>query len=484
MKAVSALAALWLLLFSFQVSRAQSSIDSLVEGKILSPAEAQEDYDILYSSLQNYHPDPYGFTEQADLEAFYQKTSNSLKDSISEREFYIMARQLISLIKCGHTTGGISSEWYQGLAGQAVMIPFSIIREGNRVLIANTVDQEFDFTIGDELLSINGIAIEKILARLDSIQTRDGYTQHYAPNAVARNFRMFYLFQYGYQETYQIEYKSAEQIHSCIIKPQAKRLQKLDPLPLAEGFEVLLENTWSRFAMDSLHQIAYLQIKSFSDRKEYKDYYQEVFENLSRYPEAKLIIDLRDNSGGYFGHGNYFLRYLMKSEFEFNFQRSKAPYQENEYAELNFWSKLTRFAFRTKPKVYKSDKFDIYTFKYKPKSPRFAGPVHIIINGFTFSQAAIVSANLHQQGATFYGTETGGLEQTHNAMLSHTVSLAHSNFKAYIPYYQARSISEKGVFGRGILPDYELLPSFKPTTDQILLQVLQIIYTSGLHQGS
>ncbi len=163
-----------------------SQVLELVEGKRLTKEKALEDYEILYSSLINYHPIPFAFTPESDLNAYYLKQKASLTDGLSEREFYLKAKKLIALLKCGRTSGAIAKGYYEGLAGQGVLLPFAVNRLENELFIKNTLDDHFG--VGDQVLSINGITVETILQKMDSLQSRDGLIKTMVQEATALNF--------------------------------------------------------------------------------------------------------------------------------------------------------------------------------------------------------------------------------------------------------------------------------------------------------
>lgn len=459
--------------FITQVSYAQNS--ALVDGSLLTQEELVEDYDLLFSSLTNYHPAPFLFISKEELEAYYLDQRARLHDSISEREFYIIARKLITLLKCGHTTGRISGDWMSALSGNAVLLPFNVYHSDSRVYIKNTVDEQFDFQTGDELLSINNVPIETILTQMDSIQPRDGYIQSFANVATALSFRMYYLFLYGYQNTFTIEYRSGASTKKTVVKSIPKKIKSTSKPALPKNFDIVYSNSWSLFAFDTLQDIAYLKIQSFTDRKEFDSYYKRVFQELERFPKSRLIIDLRNNTGGYFGNGNELLCYLSPEKFDFNFQRPKKDFKKNEYAKLNGWGKLTKLAFSLKPAKHRSKGYRIHTFSYRPKRTIYDDQVYVITNGLTLSQASVVASSLNEYGAIFFGTETGGTENSNNAMLVYTLELPNSKFKAKIPYYQVISNSSKGEKGRGVIPDYGVSTVYDTDRDNVLEEVLKIV---------
>lgn len=444
--------------------------------KILSKNQLIEDYEILYASLINYHPVPFLYTSEAAMKAYFDQQKSTLPDSLSELAFHLEVRKLIAQVKCGHTYARPSKDWYSSVTGKAVFLPFEIKLLEGRLFVKNTVDQEVDFAIGDEILSINELTAKEILADMEAIQERDGYTDAFVNALVEKRFRLYFLWRYGAQVNYTIRFRTTTgEERQTTVEPAANRLKEAVKLSVPTTFVRVAENSWSQFSYDSTHRIAYLLIKNFSDRKSFKKYYKTVFKYLQQKPDARLIVDLRDNPGGYFFNGNRFLTYLSPEKFQFNFQRKDTAFTKNKYVGMDKWSKLTKLAFATKPTKQTIDGQRRTTFSFKPSKHRFSGKVYVITNGVSFSQAALVAAQLKEQGAVFFGSETGGTESFTNAVLSNKLVMPHSGIEVYIPYYQAISNSTQGKFGYGIQPNYPIPPSLDRTTDNTLETVLDML---------
>ncbi len=465
-------------LFTFFIpGLAFSQNAELIDGKILSKKQLTEDYSVLYSSLINYHPAPFLYTSETDFKEYFQRQESLLPDSLSEREFYIIAKSLVTMVKCGHTDLSVSDSWNNAIANKSLLLPFEVYCVDEKVFVKNTSEDEVkELEINNEIVSINNESVADILHQMYAIQSRDGNTLSYVREAVARNFRIYYLYLYGYQNEFLIEYVSSSgEIKTTTVKSLTKRLKEIPRPALLNSFKIIYSNDWSVFATDSINNLAYLQIKSFLNRKDFKEYYKETFLHLQKHPNLQLIIDVRNNSGGYYGNGNTLLSYLTPSKFEFNFQKPKGKTEKNKYAKLDKWNKLTKFAFSMKPGKHKVKGQRMETFTFKPKKPYYSGKVNVITNGITFSQAALFASHLKAYGAIFYGTETGGTESGTNAMLNYKVILPNSGFKASIAHYQVISNSSKGEFGFGVKPNFEIKPDYTITEDNILLEVMNII---------
>lgn len=451
-------------------------INDSIKVKLLTKKQMLEDHEVLFSSIKNYHPTPFLYTNEQEYNTFYNKQRTEFPDSLTEMEFCILSKKLIAQLKCGHTYGILSDDWYSAVKGKNLLLPFDIKRIENKVYINNTTVDVFDININDELISINNMSIQEILQQMTMIQERDGNTLSFANEMSIRKFRNYFLFLYGFQKKFSIVFKTKSgDLKTIDLNPTNKRLKDKPQTKMPENLKKIFSNKWSSFYFDSINKIAYLDINSFDDRKEFKKYYKQVFQYLTQFHGVNLLVDLRDNGGGYFGHGNHFLTYLTSKKFEFNFQKSSSIKEKNDYMKLGKWSKLTEFAFSLKPKKYKVEGRKVRTFTYKPSKNLFSGKVHVINNGITFSQSSLVTAQLHENGALMYGAETGGTESSTNAMIIYNLILPNSKMNINIAHYQVISNSTKGDFGYGIKPDYLYSQSLDNEKDEVLLYTLDTI---------
>ncbi len=447
---------------------------------MLTQAQLMEDYDVLYASLINYHPKPYLYTPEAEFRAFYESQRAALPTSLTELKFHIVARHLIAQVKCGHTFGKPSEAWYNSLNGQKVLLPFEIKRIDGKIYIANTTEEDLPFSTNDELLSLDSIPIQEVLAVMAQFQERDGYTTAHVEAETIRKFRTYFLFLCGVQREVLVGFKNQAGViqETWVSNANSPMKAPLEPA-LPGALQVVYENDWSTYAFDGEQNLAYLQISGFDDRKAFKKYYAQVFEHLQQFPEAPLILDLRNNSGGYFGNGNRLLSHLTPDAFEFNFNEPKRKVTKNKHVKMDFWNKLTKMAFSVKPSKHKIAGQKTHTFTYQPSKVRHTGKVNVITNGSTFSQAALVAAHLHEHGATFFGGETGGTESGANAVVYYDLVLPHSALRVRIPRYQVVSNSSQGVFGYGVPVQHPLSAGLALGEDRVLVETIRIIAAGG-----
>ncbi len=444
--------------------------------KSLTKEQAQQEWNLVYESLINYHPYPNIYISAADFDNYYRQELESIDDSISYRDMHLKIRRLIVELKCGHTNARPSKAWYDHVSKLDIQLPFSIKQIDGKVYVKNTIDEEFDFQINDEIISINSIPISKIISDMYAIQQRDGITMSLVEAITDRYFRTYFLFLYGAQNENQIKLKSKDgREFVSTIKLTKQKLKKLEPIKSRFQFKVLEETKWSSFEFNNEFGIVYLKINSFGDRKEFKAFYKASFTKIRDLKIDKLILDIRGNGGGYFGNGNRLLTYLTDEPFYFSFHHPKKDIIENEFTKLDFWSKLTRSAFNLIPGKNKISGQKTYGLKYKPSKLVFNGDLHVITDGISFSQTALVAAQLHREGVVFYGAETGGTESGTNAVLSHKLTLPHSGIQVRIPYYRVESNSSVENFGFGVKPEITVIPDVYELNDTVLDTVIEAI---------
>jgi C-terminal processing protease CtpA/Prc len=377
-----------------------------------------------------------------------------------------------------------TEEWLINVKAEASYLPFDVIKTNDKYYINRTIDKPFEFSSGTEILCINDIPIAQIWDSASNIIERDGYITTLVDQKISNSFRTYFYFLYAKQEKFEIRYKNniGELLDTKVLATKEK-LSPRSNMKLPENITVQQKNSWSIFGVDNKNKVAYLKINHFADRKEYKDYYSNVFEFLKNNLEYKdLIIDLRGNSGGYFKNGDELLKYLLTDKrFYFKFYREKRDWNKNKHVSLGFQNTLTKLGFSLKPDKFKYENKRTYSFDYEPYHKKsYNGRLHIIIDGETFSQASLVASSLKDINAAFYGEESGGTANGNNAMLMYSLVLPNSKIRVSIPYYRIETKNpENYPLGRGVLPDFELKSSInmllENDKDKLLGDTIEII---------
>ena len=420
----------------------------------------EEDFKKVIEGIKNYHPQPYQYLPQEifiDLSNEYQRL---FERDMTEKEFHILIRSFIKNIKCGHTYARPSDEWYTYIRSHQSLLPFNItVIDGksyiNSIYISNDTIQ-----IRDELISINNKPVYKILESMRTIQQRDGETNAFVDHNIQKLFRTYYLFLYGFEEEVKLTLKDSlyqtKTLTLPYVNPYKKAVSFIKKNHPPNEFSLVYESKGSNFYLDSISNTYFLDINSFS-RKGYKKYYKRIFKHLKKSKADHLIIDLRNNGGGYFPNGNKLLNYLYPNPIHFSFYTPKRKRKKLDGLKMDFGSKMTRFAFNTIPGKHKIKGQKTYRIKFKPRKNRFKGKVTLLQNGGTFSMSSYVSSFLkNNSNVQIIGSESGGGEHGSNAILNHTLTLPNTNIIINIPYYHLDHTIDTPDKGRGVIPDIEI----------------------------
>jgi hypothetical protein len=435
--------------------------------KNLSQAQYQEEFSILVNALQEVHPALYQFKSKPALDSIITVFVKGIGPETTEASFHIYIRKFLRQIACGHLLAMPSLSWYEDLREDLRLIPFDVYLINNDLFVSQVFIDQNALAPGMQILEINGLETETIMADMRSIQTVDGFNTTLETSRINRLFPTYHLFLYGKQDTFYVRCLNllGEEVNLKLAASQGRKARvqlKVD----TGSYSILGQWPQVTFAVNrQMKDLALLQIKAF-DTKNYKAWQKEVFSQLQEREIKHLILDLRDNAGGYFPNGNRLLRYFLDDEFSMDFYKLKSKPQRIPYLKLGTASALTKLAFNTMPDSDKADTNRNYSLSYKPqKKHPYRGEIYVLTNGGTFSLASLVTAKLkHHAKAQVVGEESGGGETGSNAILFYWLTLPYSQIRVRIPYYHLNHQVPAAQFGRGIIPH----EAHKPTLRELL----------------
>ncbi len=415
--------------------------DSL-KTKYISAQEAQEEFRLVHDLINTFHPDPFKYTAAPALESSKNEFLAEITDSISESEMHIILRRYLRQVRCGHTVAQPSAQWYAIQVKHAKFLPLRVLMHHEKIYVDTCIGALPPMERGSEIISINGISANKILADMRAMQPQDGKADKFADYNIEKSFTTYFAFLYGCTNEYEITFKlndetayiqtlpglKAGSTKSGQVGPVSSFFPKADTVVTMDGavFTHLPDQP----------EVFYLDIETFATSG-YRKFYRKVFDRLADQHNASLIIDIRDNGGGYFPNTNKLLQYISDSTFYFTFHRPRTKPEKNPHIKMGFFSRLTRSGFSLLHDPYKVDSVRTYRISYKPKrNKNFTGPVYLLTNGGSFSMSGYLAANLkHSERAIIIGQETGGGASGSNGILANQVVLPYSGIRINLPYY-------------------------------------------------
>ena len=282
--------------------------------KIFTPEQYKADLDQLGQTLTTVHPNALKFISK---EAFW-KTIEAKKNLITARttygEFAWHCNEIIANLHCSHTTMG-SFYPENAMLPLALRFPLQTRWVNNQLFVIDALNNADKLKLKDEILSINGVSVAKIV--------RDAY-QHIPAQGYAETTKKHYFnwwstglipYALGFPETYKIVVKGVE---TPILLHQAETFK--DPYDDASikrcdnglCFEVLTDDP--KTAMLTIATFNYYPWNNLSVFTSFMD---KTFIEINQKGIQNLIIDVRFNGGGSQQSSIHLLRYLLDKPFRY-----------------------------------------------------------------------------------------------------------------------------------------------------------------------
>lgn len=435
----------------------------------LAVKDMHDDLHILWAAIKEVHPGYGIYTPVDSLQKVYDKTYASIQAPLTEDQFITAIYPFVCNLRCGHTQIKHSKDYKPPIGLKVPHLPFKVLVRDHRVWV--TTHQTAQLATGDEIISINDVAVDKIIDHGYDLYSDDGYNE---------TFKELFLSEYdGFEDacnkyyhwsgSYKLKLHSNSAALSIVwVNEVNGDVSAHDPGQkdnTYSGWTTAESIPDSRLRLWKNTPVALFKSTPFA----YED--TIVFKNAFRLIKQKgiktLILDLRHNSGGDIRVATKLLSYLADSPFEI-------------IKDVN--SRLSNPAINTFAKYFDplitqgfTDGFKIagkegtwYHVAAKPafgklygpfpldKTDHFDGKLLVLIDGATFSSGALFSAAVkaQRQGVVFIGRETAGSEEGCNGVTLQELTLPHSKIIVDFPLMRVTSVAKNPLKGRGIIPDY------------------------------
>lgn len=453
----------------------------------LTKEERLKELAIIKSSWTALHPGLLRFNTQTQIDQYFETLKNQVSRPITNQQYFVLLSQLATKVKCGHT---YLNPWNQteetvNTFFSNSYIPFLYRVIDRKFIITHNLSDQKNIKAGDEIVSINGINVQRIIDSLLTVSRSDG------KNGLAKmldNINIvpididttnYALFDIYFPMFFSKNMK--EDIYSFEIKPLKKASYKISTKSLTKaerqikyvsmfGEVPIHEKNWE-FKMLKPN-VAYLRLGDFETwewKVDYKKYLDSVFTVITNAKAQKLIIDVRGNEGGDDEARTEVLSYIANKPFGcenpvrrlykfLSIPDTLLPY-------LKTWNK--EFKEPKKEKDYLKvngyyEKIDTSKSPCTPTNPKansYKGKVFLLTNAnnssTTFTMADIVK---HYNFGKIVGEPTGGTKQGLNGGQFFFLRLPYSKFEIDLPIIYGAPTKSR--------PDEAVVPDYLITTKQ------------------
>jgi len=425
---------LWCLLVCFCLTLSPVELCS----QNFSEEQVMEDLKFLRDRIETYNPGIKLFTPS------FSSTSDSLlgtcHETMSKFDVYKKAAQLTALSHEGHYSLGNSSDSvHYGLWNDVVpFFPLSVIVIENGIYVYFDLSEEFKLKKGDQLLSINGKPAEEIVIEMISCIPTDGVIPTYPRRRLTQRFPWLYHMVVEQSSSFKLEVlpygKSKKTNLTLQALPSSKRI---------ENYKERYAQPRSTDSMSDFYELefkrhsAILTLKSFDWRLidkydiEASAFYEKIFTEIQKNSPEKLIIDLRDNTGG-------------RHEFAYEL----VPFIRRQDLEIKYLSESVSWKGKSSKRKVK-----------KRSSLAFDGQIIALINGLSYSNGSVLPRYLREYGgAKIVGEESGTRYEGFVAGSQEMITLPNARLEIGIPRY-AKKYPDSNIqttTNRGLIPDVEI----------------------------
>ena len=427
---------------------------------LLSPIQLQEDFFLLRKNLEEVQPGLYTYTPKHQLEAIFDSISNQLDRPMSPIDFYRTLVPILKPLGNNHTNIFPPKTYDQSLVSGRLRFPFRFYLRMDTLFVFEDASHEQLLRVGTVIRTVNGENALDLIEKMKNFYTRDGYNESSANWYLSIGFSKRYAYYFGTPDSYTIGYLDKDGAEQEVeikaltfdeIKANQRRLSLPDLFPKEENY-----------VYKDLGGIAYLKVKSFEPPKAlaFMRFLSKSFREIQKNQPQALILDVRNNAGGFPEATYMLLRYLIKEKIKpviAEYARVKTLPNPEYYVKDQFFNHFNKQKLLWKNNRYEVKRAD--KTRLKPRSNAFHGKLYVLINERCFSATGEFLGQVQSHtDAVFVGVEAGGNPVTQAASDLFTLILPHSKLEVIIPGIKTEMHVHIKNTGHGVQPDVEIIP--------------------------
>lgn len=409
-------------------------------GQRLSKQNLVEDLNHLNTAVVNGHPVNYRPDYKTNIQALIDRARRLPSDSISRWDYTLWIEKGIYNIGCIHTS--IKKNPLLSTQLQSSFIPLMASIQDAKLWITACADST---KVGYQIEELNGIKASEIVDTFKEFKASDGMSPAFAREYfhLASSKLLSGLLQYPAQ--YHVKTTSTEFDLKGTSNVYQSATQK-DQVP------AVLSNQQNSLSV--LDDFAVLKIRSFD--KSDKAFFKAAFEKLGQSNRSKLLLDLRQNTGGNRSAAVELTKHLVDTAFGYSILQPKLTTKKYLNQRGKYYLFLSTLKYNL-GNFYKGRKTALgreFRYSYRPTfKNNFKGKLYVLTDGFTASASTMVTSWLKQfTRATFVGEQAGGGYCGNNGGSFPLITLPNSKIIVTFPAYRL-ILNHQSADHAGIIPD-------------------------------
>jgi C-terminal processing protease CtpA/Prc len=463
----------------------------------------QKDVDFVQHKLEKLHPSLYKYISKEALNVKFDSVKKVINKPMTRKEFFFLMSPVVASVHQGHMILSppfkrVDKKEQKRLlkSGTGPLSQFDFEWMNYKLFVVKNKSKEKSIQTGAEVISINQVPPQNIYNKYRDTYTSDGYNTTYLSRGFSKRFATYFTNEMGINDSLMYVFKQNDSLKSIVIrriKPEKKAVTstvvkttvKKNTISKKEkriyGYDAtskVFSKNLSFLPADSA--AAVLKIRDFSKGSFHKAY-RNIFEKLKQEETKILIIDLRNNPGGRVAEVVELNSYLTDKNFVM-LQNAEVTSKTSMW-KLGVFSKIPKVSYpfiatgypfymlfsylRTQKNNDGKYTYSLVGSKERDcKSNHFSGKIYVLINGGSFSASCLLAATLKaNKNVTFVGEETGGGFNSTVAGLLPVLTLPNTKLPLRIGLMDVKTTNQTDVFGHGIYPDIEIIPTIKDKID-------------------
>ncbi|RFS26668.1 peptidase S41 [Chitinophaga silvatica] len=476
---------------SAQANQSQISDSLKIYDKVLTPNEMQNDLRIFRSIREEANSGLYRYRTKKQIDSIFKWAGSEVKKPLKTTQFFKILLQLTDFEGSCHNYTEVGKDLLDFLNRQPGFFPYDLKYLEGKIIFNH---QTAAIPAGSRILSINGVPDTSLMQSFYKYYTGDGYTTtQKLSGSIQRSFGMRYLIEYGIHNSFTVTFTPpySKEVKTVTLPAVMldKRKENLLSRYSASTDSIIDFNVQPKYSfrmIDSTTGLLSFRIFSMADNADdpnfpvYVKFIDSVFQVLDRQAIPNLILDIRSNPGGSDPTFEQPMMYLTGHPFKenttayINFDRDTIPYIKY------FWGVSTSAKMTPEELVAgrqflkenflpyskgKSDQNPEFNPVYNAKQPGYKGHLYMLSDENTASAASHLASLVKAYGrnTTVVGVETVGGYYGHNGHAPLVYELPNSKIKtqfSIVYVVQDAPVKPDQPIGRGIIPDYEVWPTF------------------------
>jgi Peptidase family S41 len=455
----------------------------------------QKDYTLLQNILEKKHPSLYWYTSKDSMDMYFDQYYNAIEDSMTEQQFgWKILAPLTDKIHCGHTSFSMSKAYNKWVNNKRIPSFPLFMKVWNDTMVVTTNLNRRDSVLkrGTLITGINGLSNTALIQKLFGYMTEDGNANNVNYLRLSNNFPYYHRNILGISREYDINYLDAagksQNIKVPVFDPpkdSSKRPPKISPeikTPKKERRQQELQNIRS-LAVDTASNTAVITLNTFSTGR-LRKFFRQTFRYIKQTGIKNVVLDIRSNGGGKINLSTLLTKYVTRVPFKVadtSYAVTKYLNPYSKYIKGKFLNNIGLFFLTKKRKdgLYHFGMWERKTYHAKQHN-HYNGDLYVLINGQTFSAAALFShAVKGQPGITLVGEEAGGGWHGNNGILIPDITLPNTHLRVRLPLFRLVQYKHVPKNGLGVMPDiyigtsYEALIKSYDKKMQVVLEMIK-----------